>query len=98
MARKLRIQYEGALYHVINRGNYRRDVFETAGAACAFEECLWKCCEMHEWRLHAHVVMRNHFHLAVETPQPSLVAGMHWLLSTFFKRIKWFREERGHLF
>ncbi len=40
MARKLRIQYENALYHVINRGNFRRDVFETAGAARAFEECL----------------------------------------------------------
>ena len=37
MARKLRIQYEGAIYHVINRGNYRRDVFESVGAAQAFE-------------------------------------------------------------
>jgi putative transposase len=47
MARKLRIQYENALYHVINRGNYRRDVFETVGAARVYEECLWKCSQMH---------------------------------------------------
>lgn len=98
MARKLRIQYENALYHVINRGNYRRDVFETVGAARVFEECLWKCSQMHEWRLHAHVVMRNHFHLAVETPRANLVEGMHWLLGTFSTRFNRFREERGHLF
>jgi putative transposase len=83
MARKLRIQYPGALYHVINHGNYRRDVFETAGAARAFEECLWKSCEIHQWVLHAHVVMKNHFHLALETPNANLVEGMHWLLGTF---------------
>jgi putative transposase len=98
MARKLRIQYEGALYHVINRGNYRRDLFETAGAAKVFEELLWKGCEMHRWRVHAHVVMRNHFHLALETPEANLVEGMHWLLGTFATRFNRFREERGHLF
>jgi len=40
MPRKLRIQFEGALYHVINRGNYRRDLFESAGAAQSFEDTL----------------------------------------------------------
>lgn len=98
MARKLRIQYEGALYHVINRGNYRRDVFESVGAAQAFEATLIEACEMHGWRLHAHVVMRNHYHLAVETPRANLVEGMHWLQSTFATRFNRFRDERGHLF
>lgn len=98
MARKLRIEHEGALYHVINRGNYRRDVFETAGAAQAFEETLWEACAMHGWKLHAQVIMRNHYHLALETPQANLVAGMHWLQSTFSTRFNRFRQERGHLF
>lgn len=98
MARKLRIQYEGALYHVINRGNYRRDVFESAGAAQAFETTLFEACDEHEWRLHAHVVMRNHYHLVVETPRANLVQGMHWLQSTFATRFNRFRQERGHLF
>ena len=75
MARKLRIQYEGALYHVINRGNYRRDVFESVGAAQAFEEALMETCEVNGWRLHGYVVMRNHSHLAVETPRANLVEG-----------------------
>ena len=44
VARRLRIQYPGALYHVINRGNYRRDIFETAGAARAFEQAMAEAC------------------------------------------------------
>jgi putative transposase len=70
MARRLRIQYEVAIYHVINRGNYRQDVFATASAAKAFEDALSEACVRHGWRLHAHVVMRSHYHLALETPQP----------------------------
>ena len=67
------------MYHVINRGNYRYDVFGSVGAAQAFEGALYECCERYGWRLHAFVVMRNHFHLAIETPEPTLVEGMHWL-------------------
>jgi putative transposase len=98
MARKLRIQYEGALYHVINRGNYRRDVFGTVGAAQAFEQAVLEACDLHGWRLHAHVVMSNHYHLAVTTPRANLVEGMHWLQSTFATRFNRLRQARGHLF
>lgn len=98
MARKLRIQYPGAIYHVINRGNYRQDVFATAGAAHAFVVTLGEAAELFRWRVHAYVVMRNHFHLALETPEPNLVAGMHWLQSTFATRFNRLRGENGHLF
>ena len=98
MARKLRIQYEGALYHVINRGNYRRDVFSSPGAAQAFVELLGEALPRFGWRLHAFVIMRNHFHLALETPDPNLVDGMHWLQSSYATRFNRFRQERGHLF
>jgi len=98
MARRLRMQYPGARYHVINRGNYRRDVFETAGAAKAFELTLEEACERHSWRLHAYAMMRNHFHLALETPEPNLVEGMHWLQSTYATRFNRYRSEHGHLF
>ena len=98
MARKLRIQYKGALYHVINRGNYRRDVFGTVGAAQAFEQAVLEACELHGWWLHAHVVMSNHYHLAVETPRANLVEGMHWLQGTFATRFNRLRQARGHLF
>ncbi len=52
MARKLRIQYAGALYHVFNRGNYRADVFETDGAKEACLDCLGEACEKTGWRVH----------------------------------------------
>jgi REP element-mobilizing transposase RayT len=98
MARRLRIQRPGALYHVINRGNYRRDLFETVGAAQAFEAALDEACRRHHWLIHAFAILRNHFHLALETPQPNLVEGMHWLQTTFATRFNRFRSERGHLF
>jgi len=98
VARRLRIQFHGAIYHVINRGNYRRDVFETADKAAAFERCLFETAERMKWRLYAVVLMRNHYHLALETPEPNLVEGMHWLQCTFATRFNRFRQERGHLF
>lgn len=98
MPRKLRLEFPGACYHVINRGNYRTEVFGTSGAKLAFETCLFEACAISGWRLHAFVIMRNHFHLAVETPTGNLVKGMHWLQCTFATRFNRLRDERGHLF
>ncbi len=98
MARKLRLEYPGAIYHVINRGNYRAWVFKTEGAREAFESCLFQACERSGWLLHGFVIMGNHYHLAVETPKGNLVTGMQWLQSTFANRFNTLRGERGHLF
>lgn len=98
MARKLRVEYAGACYHVINRGNYQRDLFRGKGAAASFEACLLEAAERFGWRLHAYVVMGNHFHLAVETPEPNLSHGMKWLQGTWARRFNEFRSERGRPF
>ncbi len=98
MARKVRLKFPGALYHIINRGNYRHDVFGTVGAADAFVTVLGEACGRYDWRVHAYVVMPNHYHLALETPAGNLVEGMHWLQGTFATRFNRFRSERGHLF
>jgi REP element-mobilizing transposase RayT len=98
MARKPRIEFAGAIYHVLNRGNYKADLFDSAGAAQAFIACLFQTCERMGWRLHAFCLMRNHYHLAVETPQGNLVAGVHWLQSTFGNRFNRFRGEHGRAF
>ena len=98
MPRKLRLEFPGAVYHVINRGNYRADIFATQGARAAFTSCLWEVCRKSGWRVHAYVLMRNHFHLALETPKGNLVPGMQWLQSTFANRFNRLRGERGHLF
>jgi putative transposase len=98
MARKLRLEYGGACYHVINRGNYRRDLFAGKGAAESFEKCLFETCARFGWRLHAFVIMRNHFHLAVETPEPNLSEGMKWLQGTWAARFNRYRGEAGRPF
>jgi putative transposase len=82
---------------VLNRGNYRRDLFETAGAARAFVDCLGEACSRMDWRVHAYCVMRNHYHLALETPRGNLVRGVHWLESTFGNRFNRYRGERGRV-
>ena len=98
MARKVRLEYEGAIYRVINRGNYRSWIFEAEGTRKAFEKCLFEACEKSDWVLHAYVLMGNHYHLAIETPHGNLVAGMTWLQSTFATRFNRYRKESGHLF
>jgi REP element-mobilizing transposase RayT len=98
MARKLRIEFAGACYHVINRGNYRRELFSGKGAAEAFEQCLAEAAERFGWRVHAYVVMSNHFHLVVETPEPNLSEAMKWLQGTWAARFNRFRGETGRPF
>jgi REP element-mobilizing transposase RayT len=98
MARKLRLEFPGAIYHVINRGNYRGFVFRSSATRQAFEECLFQACERSQWLLHAFVIMGNHYHLAVETPHGNLAAGMQWFQATFANRFNRLRGERGHLF
>ncbi|MEX2044828.1 MAG: transposase, partial [Opitutus sp.] len=98
MPRKLRLEYAGACYHVINRGNYRQAIFGGEGAAEAFERCLGEACGQFSWRIHAYVIMRNHFHLAVETPEPNLSAGMKWLQGTWANRFNRYRGLTGRPF
>lgn len=98
MARKVRIEYAGAYYHVINRGNYRSWIFESEGAQKSFLKCLVECSLAQGWRLHAWVLMSNHYHLCLQTPDPNLVAGMKWLQGTFANRFNRFRKANGHVF
>jgi len=98
MARKLRLEFAGATYHVISRGNYRADVFGDEATKTAFLKCLGEACEKAGWVVHAWCVMSNHYHLCLETPSPNLVEGMRWLQATFSVRFNRFRDERGHVF
>ena len=98
MARKSRIEYAGARYHVINRGNYRSWIFESTGARKSFLKCLDEVCVSMGWRLYAWFLMGNHYHLCFETPEPNLVEGMRWLQSTFANRFNRFHDAHGHVF
>jgi len=98
MPRKQRVQYPGAVYHVISRGNYRKDLFSEAKTAALFEESIFEAVERCGWVLYAYVLMSNHYHLAIETPEPNLVEGMKWLQSSFATRFNRFHHEHGHVF
>ncbi|MEM1223392.1 MAG: transposase [Verrucomicrobiota bacterium] len=98
MARSLRIEKENGIYHIINRGNYRQDLFINEGAHLSFENCLFEACEKCGWVLEGFCVMTNHFHLVVRTPKGNLIYGMKWLQSTFANRYHRFRKVHGKLF
>jgi REP-associated tyrosine transposase len=98
MARKLRIEYPGALYHVMNRGDRREAIFKDDKDRELFLETLGQACEKTGWQVHAYCLMPNHFHLVVETPQANLVAGMKWFLGTYTGRFNRRHKLFGHLF
>ena len=98
MARKLRIEYPGALYHVMNRGDRREPIFKDDFDHRRFLATLGETCTKTGWQVHAYCLMGNHFHLVVETPQANLVAGMKWFLGTYTGRFNRRHKLFGHLF
>ena len=97
MARALRIQYPGAIYHVMNRGDRREPIFRDDLDHKRFLDTLAEVCTKTDWQVHAFVLMGNHFHLVVETPDANLVAGMRWFLSTYTARFNRRHKLFGHL-
>jgi len=98
MARKLRIEFAGARYHVINRSHYRLHVFAQEEAKQAFLSCLGEAASKAGWVVHAYILMSDHYHLLVETPAGNLVEGMRWLQSAFSNRFNRLRAEPGQVF
>ena len=98
MARKSRIEYPGAVYHLIGRGNYRKALFEQEGAGEAFERAIGETSVRCGWLVHAYVLMSNHYHLVAETPTRNLVERMRWLQGVFGNRFSRFHGESGHVF
>ncbi len=98
MPRKLRVQYAGAIYHVINRGDRREPIFLGEADYHLFLKTLGEACQKTGWQVHAYCLMPNHFHLVVETPGANLVAGMRWFLGTYTARFNRRHHYFGHLF
>ncbi len=98
MPRPLRIEYEGAIYHLLNRGDRREAIFRDERDRETFLATLGATCARTDWQVHAYCLMGNHFHLVVETPRANLVAGMKWLLGTYTIRFNRRHGLSGHLF
>ena len=98
MGRNLRVEYPGAIYHVMNRGDRREAIFLDDQDRELFLETLSEVCEKTDWQVHAWCLMSNHFHLVCETPLGNLVAGMHWFLGVYTNRSNHRHKNCGHLF
>lgn len=98
MGRKPRIEYAGAIYHVMCRGNRRENIFQNDGDRRVFLDTLAEVCERTGWKVCAYTLMSNHYHMILETPEANLVAGMKWFQSTYTKRYNVRNKEWGHLF
>lgn len=98
MARKLRLQYPGAIYHVMNRGDHSEAIFREDKDRELLAATLSEACEKTDWQVHALCLMSNHFHLVLETPRANLAEGMKWLLGTYTSRFNRKHHVFGHLF
>jgi putative transposase len=95
--RQLRIQYPGAMYHVMSRGNQRKDIFLDDVDRQDFLKTLAEACQKTDWQVHAYCLMSNHYHLVLETPNANLVAGMAWLQSSYTIRLNHRHKLVGHV-
>jgi len=98
MARPLRIEFAGALYHVTSRGNGREDIYLDDSDRELFMVVLGEACSLFNWTVHAWCLMGNHYHLLVETPDSNLSRGMRYLNGVYTQRFNRTHSHVGHLF
>ncbi len=100
MARQVRIEFPGAFYHVMARGNRRDPIFVSPDGSDEelFLKTLGEVCERNGFIIWAWVLMRNHYHLVLETPKANLVDGMAWLQNAYTRRFNVRHKQWGRLF
>jgi len=98
MARPLRIQFEGAVYHITSRGNAGNPIFLSDDDRALFLKILREAVERFGWICHAYCLMPNHFHLLVETPQANLSSGMRHLNGVYTQAFNRSHKRGGHIF
>jgi len=98
MARPLRIEYPGAVYHVTARGNARQSIFRDEQDRGLFLGTLDHVTARYGWLCHAYCLMTNHYHLLIETPKPTLARGMRQLNGVYTQAFNRRHRRVGHLF
>jgi len=98
MPRQPRIEYPGAHYHVMGRSNEGRVIFPTDYEHTQFLKALGEACHAYSLQLRAYVLMPNHYHLLVTTPEGNLSQAMAWLLTAFTVRYNKSHNRIGHVF
>lgn len=98
MARPLRIEFAGALYHVTSRGDGREDIYLKDEDRELFMTVLGECCDLFNWSIHSWCQMTNHYHLLIETPGANLSKGMRYLNGVYTQRFNRAHMRTGHVF
>ena len=98
MTRPLRLEFEGALYHITSRGDRREAIFESDADRYSFLRRLGQVCESYNWACHAFCLMGNHYHLMVETPDANLSKGMRQLNGVYTQDFNRRHGRCGHVF
>lgn len=98
MARPLRIEFAGAVYHITARGDRQQLIACDDEERLTFQRVLAESIERYRWRCHSYVLLNDHYHLLLETPAPNLSQGMRHLNSVYTQAINRYRGESGHLF
>jgi len=98
MARPLRLEFAGAVYHVTSRGDRREDIFVDDTDRQTWLETLGHVCGRFNWVVHAYCLMSNHYHLLVETADGNLSAGMRQLNGSYTQQFNRRHGVVGHLF
>ena len=98
MARPMRIEYPGAVYHVTGRGNARQDVYLSPDDRASFLDILQQVNRRYNFICHAYCLMDNHYHLLIETPDGNLSQGMRQLGSVYTQTFNRRYDRVGHLF
>ncbi len=98
MARSWRIEYAGALYHVLSRGNQQQDIFLQDDDRRSFLKAIGQMSERYDVDIFAYVLMDNHYHLLLRTNSANLSKSMQWLGTTYTTRFNLRHARNGHLF
>lgn len=98
MARPLRIEYSGAVYHITSRGNEKKPVFKSDQVRNNFLNTLQHVNKRYHWLCHAYCLMDNHYHLLIETPDGNLAISMRQLNGVYTQLFNKLHERTGHLF
>src|SRR5512136_183419 len=98
MPRSVRVEYAGAVYHVMCRGDRREPIFKSDEDRRLMLSTLEEMCERTGIWVHSYVLMTNHYHMLMETPEPNLVVGMKWFQGTYTQRYNSRYRQSGHVF
>jgi putative transposase len=98
MARPLRIEYPGAVYHITTRGNEKKPVYKDDQDRDNFLSTLHQVSKRYHWICHAYCLMDNHFHLLIETQEGNLSLGMRQLNGVYTQKFNKWHGRVGHLF